>query len=114
MKKKLLYRKIFQAKIDRGEYDSISAFQADFNLMVNNCLAYNRKDTMFYRAGVKMREQGGAIIEQARKDYAEFDTSASEVGNESAVVEEEQQQSNAKRKRERTSKVRNESESKSR
>lgn len=48
-------------------------FEADFNLMVDNCLAYNRKDTMFYRAGVKMREQCSPIIQQTRKDYPEFD-----------------------------------------
>ena len=49
------------------------AFEADFNLMVTNCLAYNRKDTMFYRAGVRMREQGGVVIEQAKKDYPDID-----------------------------------------
>ncbi|OAD52514.1 Peregrin [Eufriesea mexicana] len=40
-----------QAKIERQEYDTIGAFEADFNLMVNNCLAYNQ---------------------QARKDYPEL------------------------------------------
>lgn len=59
--------------MEKQEYDSIAAFEADFTLMVNNCLAYNRKDTMFYRAGVKMKEQGGALTEQARKDYPELD-----------------------------------------
>ncbi|XP_043495512.1 peregrin [Polistes fuscatus] len=63
-----------QNKIDRQEYDTIGAFEADFNLMVNNCLAYNRKDTMFYRAGLKMKEQGGFLIEQACKDYPELNT----------------------------------------
>lgn len=62
-----------QTKIERQEYDTIGAFEADFNLMVNNCLAYNRKDTMFYRAGIKMKEQGSALIEQTRKDYPELD-----------------------------------------
>ena len=46
--------------------------------MVNNCLAYNRKDTMFYRAGIKMKEQGGILIEQARKDYPELDPGENE------------------------------------
>ncbi|XP_046465542.1 bromodomain-containing protein homolog [Neodiprion pinetum] len=89
-----------QAKLEKQEYDSIGAFEADFNLMVSNCLAYNRKDTMFYRAGVRMREQGGALIEQARKDHPEFNP----------VIEEESTVAKP-RKRERTSRNRGESES---
>ena len=38
--------------------------------MIKNCLAYNRKDTIFYRAGMKMKEQGAAVIEQVRQDYS--------------------------------------------
>ncbi|XP_014484453.1 PREDICTED: peregrin isoform X1 [Dinoponera quadriceps] len=91
-----------QAKLEKQEYDSIGAFEADFNLMVNNCLEYNRKDTMFYRAGVKMREQGGALIEQARKEYPELDP----------VIESEQVASKS-RKRERTNRSRVETEAQS-
>lgn len=91
-----------QAKLDKQEYDTIGALEADFNLMVKNCLAYNRKDTMFYRAGVRMREQGGALIEQARKDHPEFDS----------VVEEESAAAKP-RKRERTGRSRGESQSES-
>ncbi|KAK2582582.1 hypothetical protein KPH14_004870 [Odynerus spinipes] len=88
-----------QAKIERQEYDTIGAFEADFNLMVNNCLAYNRKDTMFYRAGLKMKEQGGMLIEQARKDHPEFNT----------LCQAEQTVSKS-RKRERSNRNRNETE----
>ena len=35
--------------------------------MVNNCLAYNERETIFYRAGTKMRDLGGSIIRQARR-----------------------------------------------
>ncbi|OXU28273.1 hypothetical protein TSAR_009487 [Trichomalopsis sarcophagae] len=112
-----------EAKIDRSEYDSISAFEADFNLMVNNCLAYNRKDTMFYRAGVKMREQGGVLIEQARKDYPELDGGhITEESAEEAEAESEEPQQHVNstpaaggaksRKRDRSARVRNDSESK--
>lgn len=93
---------IQQAKLERQEYESLSAFESDFNLMVNNCLAYNRKDTMFYRAGLKMREQGGALIEQARKDYPELDPPA-EVEPAPIVSK--------SRKRERNNQNRTESES---
>ncbi|XP_066598940.1 bromodomain-containing protein homolog isoform X2 [Prorops nasuta] len=84
-------------KIERQEYDSIAAFETDFTLMVNNCLAYNRKDTMFYRTGMKMKEQGGSLIEQARKDYPEFD-----------VASESEPPGAKSRKRERTSRARTE------
>merc|ERR1712025_17278 len=42
-------------------------FEADFMLMVGNCLSYNEKDTIYYRAGTKMRDMGGSIIRQARR-----------------------------------------------
>ena len=41
---------------------SLDLFESDFNLMVANCLAYNEKETIFYRAGVKMRDAGGALL----------------------------------------------------
>jgi len=88
-----------QAKLERQEYNSISAFEADFNLMVSNCLAYNRKDTMFYRAGMKMKEQGGVLIEQIRKDYPELDP-----------VSESEQVVSKSRKRERSNRNRVETE----
>ncbi|XP_015430480.1 PREDICTED: peregrin [Dufourea novaeangliae] len=89
-----------QVKIERQEYDTIGAFEADFNLMVNNCLAYNRKDTMFYRAGIKMKEQGSLLIDQARKDYPDLDP-----------VSESEQTGSKSRKRDRTNRSRGEAES---
>ncbi|XP_011642424.1 peregrin [Pogonomyrmex barbatus] len=91
-----------QVKLEKQEYDSIAAFEVDFNLMVSNCLAYNRKDTMFYRAGMKMKEQGGALIEQVRKDYPELDP-----------VTETEQVGSKPRKRERSNRNRVETESQS-
>lgn len=70
--------------------------------MVNNCLEYNRKDTMFYRTGIKMKEQGGALIEQARKDYPEFD-----------LVTGSEQIASKSRKRERSNRNRVDTESQS-
>ena len=32
-------------------------FEAEFNLVVSNCMMYNSKDTSFYRTAVKMRDQ---------------------------------------------------------
>lgn len=46
-----------EIKIKNLEYNSLEAFESDFNLMVSNCLAYNSKETIFYKAGIKMRDQ---------------------------------------------------------
>lgn len=38
-------------------YSTIEELESDFNLMISNCLAYNAKDTIFYRAGLRMKDQ---------------------------------------------------------
>ncbi|CAD0204447.1 unnamed protein product [Chrysodeixis includens] len=58
-------------KLDRGAYKTIEDVEADFKLMIDNCLTYNNKDTVFYKAGVKMREQCAPIFRQARRDVRE-------------------------------------------
>lgn len=57
-----------RAKLRSGEYTTLDVMEQDFNLMVQNCLAYNNKDTIFYRAGIKMRDQGAVLFKAARKD----------------------------------------------
>lgn len=46
-----------EMKIKNSSYDNLETFESDFNLMISNCLAYNSKDTIFYKAGIKMRDQ---------------------------------------------------------
>ena len=41
--------------------------EADFNLMVSNCLLYNAKDTVFHRAALRLRDLGGAILRHAQR-----------------------------------------------
>lgn len=55
-------------KLREGQYESLDDLEADFTLMIKNCLLYNDKDTIFYKSGVKMREAGGVIFRQARKE----------------------------------------------
>ncbi|XP_054279658.1 peregrin isoform X2 [Macrosteles quadrilineatus] len=57
-----------RVKVDNFEYSSLEEFEADFHLMIDNCLAYNSKDTVFYRAALKMRDQGGVLLRQAARD----------------------------------------------
>lgn len=36
-------------KLDSGIYTTLEEMEADFRLMISNCLAYNNKDTVFYK-----------------------------------------------------------------
>ena len=38
-------------------YKTMEEFESDFNLILNNCLTYNAKDTVFYRAAIRLRDQ---------------------------------------------------------
>lgn len=44
-------------KIKDFQYVNVEALETDFNLMISNCLAYNSKETIFYKAGIRMKEQ---------------------------------------------------------
>ncbi|EAL41745.3 AGAP007617-PA [Anopheles gambiae str. PEST] len=55
-------------KLKRGAYIRIEDLEQDFQLMIRNCLAYNNKDTMFYRAGVRMRDAGAIVFRTVRKE----------------------------------------------
>uniref|UniRef100_A0AAV2IUF0 Bromodomain and PHD finger-containing protein n=1 Tax=Knipowitschia caucasica TaxID=637954 RepID=A0AAV2IUF0_KNICA len=54
--------------IDAQIYRDFSQFEDDFNLIIDNCLKYNPKDTYFHRAGVRLRDQGGVLLRKARRD----------------------------------------------
>ncbi|XP_022049810.1 bromodomain-containing protein 1 isoform X2 [Acanthochromis polyacanthus] len=55
-------------RIDAQTYNNFEQFESDFNLIVDNCMKYNSKDTYFYRAAVRLRDQGGALLRKARHD----------------------------------------------
>lgn len=55
-------------KLKDGKYRSLDEMEFDFDLMIKNCLAYNNKDTVFYRAGIRMRDQGGPLFKVIRKE----------------------------------------------
>ena len=44
-------------KVETHQYKTVADFEADFDLMINNCLKYNGKDTTFYRAAIRLRDQ---------------------------------------------------------
>lgn len=55
-------------KLTAGLYFTLNDMEDDFNLMISNCLAYNNKDTIFYRAGIRMRDHGTTLLRNARKE----------------------------------------------
>ncbi|XP_058462395.1 bromodomain-containing protein homolog isoform X2 [Malaya genurostris] len=55
-------------KLRSGFYTSIEDLEADVALMISNCLTYNNKDTIFYRAGIKMKDAGTIIFRTIRKE----------------------------------------------
>lgn len=55
-------------KLREGQYQSLDDMENDFQLMIQNCLAYNNKDTIFYRAGVRMRDQCSPLFKSVRKE----------------------------------------------
>ncbi|XP_077194377.1 bromodomain-containing protein 1 isoform X6 [Paroedura picta] len=55
-------------RLDDQGYKNLIEFEEDFNLIIDNCMKYNAKDTIFYRAAVRLRDQGGVVLRQARRD----------------------------------------------
>ncbi|XP_077939139.1 bromodomain-containing protein 1 isoform X1 [Gasterosteus aculeatus] len=55
-------------RIDGHAYRSLEEFEADFDLVIFNCMKYNAKDTFFYRAAQRMQDHGGAILRRARRE----------------------------------------------
>ncbi|XP_061592603.1 bromodomain and PHD finger-containing protein 3 [Cololabis saira] len=56
-----------RSKLESHTYRSVADLEADFNLMVSNCLLYNTKDTVFHRAALRLRDLGGAILRHAQR-----------------------------------------------
>ncbi|XP_060759058.1 bromodomain-containing protein 1 isoform X5 [Neoarius graeffei] len=54
-------------RIDGQAYGSLDDFEADFDLIIANCMKYNAKDTYFYRAAARLRDQGGVLLRKARR-----------------------------------------------
>ncbi|XP_055250653.1 bromodomain-containing protein 1 isoform X5 [Moschus berezovskii] len=62
-------------RLEAQGYRTLRELEEDFDLIVDNCMQYNAKDTVFYRAAVRLRDQGGVVLRQARRqaDSVGFD-----------------------------------------
>ncbi|XP_044136174.1 bromodomain-containing protein 1 isoform X2 [Bufo gargarizans] len=55
-------------RLEEQRYKNLNLFEEDFNLIIENCMKYNAKDTIFHRAAVRLRDQGGVLLRQTRRD----------------------------------------------
>lgn len=55
-------------KLQSGMYFTLGDMEADFNLMIKNCLDYNNKDTFYFKAGQRMRDQCRSLFRKAREE----------------------------------------------
>ncbi|CAN9499047.1 unnamed protein product [Ophioblennius macclurei] len=55
-------------RIDAHEYRNLEDFEADFNLIIANCMSYNSKETFFYKVAQRMQDNGGTILRRARRE----------------------------------------------
>ena len=49
--------KTMREKAEQHQYATIDDLERDFELMIRNCLAYNAKETVFYKAAIRIRDQ---------------------------------------------------------
>ncbi|XP_070936881.1 bromodomain-containing protein 1 isoform X4 [Macaca nemestrina] len=55
-------------RLEAQGYKNLHEFEEDFGLIIDNCMKYNARDTVFYRAAVRLRDQGGVVLRQARRE----------------------------------------------
>ncbi|XP_066524238.1 bromodomain-containing protein 1b isoform X1 [Hoplias malabaricus] len=59
-------------RINTHGYKNLDEFEDDFNLIINNCMKYNAKDTFFHRAAMRLRDHGGVILRKARRNVEQI------------------------------------------
>lgn len=47
-----------RSKLETHLYTSLEEFEKDLQLVWNNAMTYNQKDTIYYRAAVRIRDVG--------------------------------------------------------
>ena len=47
-----------KSKVESHQYANLDQFEKDLQLVWNNAMVYNQKDTIYYRAAVRIKEAG--------------------------------------------------------
>ncbi len=45
-------------KVEENGYNSLDDFERDFRLVWSNATIYNQKDTIYYKAAIRIKEAG--------------------------------------------------------
>ncbi|RXM31272.1 hypothetical protein EOD39_7158 [Acipenser ruthenus] len=85
-------------KIEINDYKSVTEFKADFKLMCDNAMVYNRPETVYYKAAKKLLHTGFKMMSKERllalkrsmsfMQNMDFSQQAAILGNEDTVTEE--------------------------
>ncbi|XP_030301795.1 bromodomain-containing protein 9 isoform X7 [Calypte anna] len=85
-------------KISANEYKSVTEFKADFKLMCDNAMTYNRPDTVYYKLAKKILHTGFKMMSKERllalkrsmsfMQDMDFSQQAALLGDEDTAVEE--------------------------
>ncbi|XP_077125630.1 bromodomain-containing protein 9 isoform X2 [Ranitomeya variabilis] len=85
-------------KITANEYKSITEFKADFKLMCDNAMTYNRPETVYYKLAKKLLHTGFKMMSKERllalkrsmsfMQDMDFSQQAAILGDEDTIVEE--------------------------
>ncbi|XP_061913361.1 bromodomain and PHD finger-containing protein 3-like isoform X1 [Entelurus aequoreus] len=59
-----------RSKLEGHAYRCVADLDADFHLMLSNCLLYNARDTVFHRAALRLRDLGAAVLRHAQRQAA--------------------------------------------
>lgn len=86
-----------KSKCEQGQYEHVDMLEKDFDLMIANCLKYNNKDTMFYRAGVRMRELGRAVLKFGKEELEKAGLLKGAIKQEGQLKVEEKKTSSPKK-----------------
>jgi hypothetical protein len=56
-------------RLSNGFYLSFEAFASDFDLICDNCMGYNKPDTVFHKQAAKLKELGHKLIDAAKAKW---------------------------------------------
>lgn len=56
-------------KATNHEYSSLKTLESDMKLMIANCMTFNPKDSVYYKAAVRLREKVSVVRHCCRKSY---------------------------------------------
>ncbi|ESO01095.1 hypothetical protein HELRODRAFT_175124 [Helobdella robusta] len=61
-----------RSKVLTYKYETFEAFVRDFDLMVNNCLLFNSKHTVYHKSAVRMKKQSQHVLEEEKLRLQRF------------------------------------------